>query len=471
MRAWLREGGEVIKRLRVLLILLSGMLLASCAPRYASQEHYLDARKAAVGDAQVAVGPTVNLGETEARWMTFTFPDGKVARELLQSRLDGYLVVVPESDATAGYTGPKKSELTPAASAEIEPPRAFSPLFLGVAVVFLVTIVGLSLRFHIVKAIALRVLFSLLSLLFITFVASIADEVAPGNAATVRAGEKATLEQIRRLEHNMGLDRPWIVRYGETLGYLVQGDFGRSYYGPREPVTDIIERDLPMTMRLAIAAMLLSAGIGITFGTLAAIHQNRAIDRSVLTLGTLGVTIPNFVLGPLLVFVFTRYLNDYLYGSFGFGLSDTWATTRNQPDWTYLVLPVIVLAARPAAMLTRLTRASMIETMQQEFVRLAVAKGVPFWRMVIKHALRNAILPVITAIGTSFGFLLTGSFVTERFFLLPGLGREAIEAILQTNAPVVQGTIIVTGIMFILVNLIVDLMLPILDPRIREAQV
>lgn len=311
----------------------------------------------------------------------------------------------------------------------------------------------------------------MVSLIFITFVAFIADEVAPGNAATVRAGEKATVEQIRRIEKEMGLDRPWYVRYPEMLGKMVQGDFGRSYYGTREPVVDMIKRDLPMTMRLAISAILLSIGVGLTLGTLAAINQNRAPDRAILTLGTLGVTIPNFVLGPILVIISSKFLNDYLYAWFKIGFEDTWSVNRDLPDWTYLVLPVIVLAARPAAMLTRLTRASMIETMQQEFIRLAIAKGVPRGRLILRHALRNAILPVVTATGTSFGFLLTGSFVTERFFLLPGLGREAIEAILQTNAPVVMGCIIVTGIMFIVVNLIVDLLLPLLDPRIREAQV
>lgn len=311
----------------------------------------------------------------------------------------------------------------------------------------------------------------MVSLVFITFVAFIADEVAPGNAATVRAGEKATVEQIRRIEKEMGLDRPWYVRYPEMLGKMVQGDFGRSYYGTREPVVDMIKRDLPMTMRLAISAILLSIGIGLTLGTLAAINQNRAPDRAILTLGTLGVTIPNFVLGPILVIISSKFLNDYLYAWFKIGFEDTWSVNRDLPDWTYLVLPVIVLAARPAAMLTRLTRASMIETMQQEFIRLAIAKGVPRGRLILRHALRNAILPVVTATGTSFGFLLTGSFVTERFFLLPGLGREAIEAILQTNAPVVMGCIIVTGVMFIVVNLIVDLLLPLLDPRIREAQV
>lgn len=324
---------------------------------------------------------------------------------------------------------------------------------------------------RIAKAVILRLLYGMVSLVFITFVAFIADEVAPGNAATVRAGEKATVEQIRRIEKEMGLDRPWYVRYPEMLGKMVQGDFGRSYYGTREPVVDMIKRDLPMTMRLAISAILLSIGIGLTLGTLAAINQNRAPDRAILTLGTLGVTIPNFVLGPILVIISSKFLNDYLYAWFKIGFEDTWSVNRDLPDWTYLVLPVIVLAARPAAMLTRLTRASMIETMQQEFIRLAIAKGVPRGRLILRHALRNAILPVVTATGTSFGFLLTGSFVTERFFLLPGLGREAIEAILQTNAPVVMGCIIVTGVMFIVVNLIVDLLLPLLDPRIREAQV
>ena len=325
---------------------------------------------------------------------------------------------------------------------------------------------------RLLKAILLRLLYGVLSLLFITFVSFIADELAPGDAATVRAGEKASLQQIEQLRHDMGLDRPWTVRYVESLGNMTHGNFGESYYGVHEPVVDIIKRTLPVTMRLALLAIILASAIGITFGTLAAIYQNRFIDRTILTAGTLGVTIPNFVLGPLLVILFTKVLNDYLYGSFGFGIADSFQTSAEKPaNWTMFVLPVIVLASRPAAMLTRLTRASMIETMQQEFIRMATAKGVPFWRLIIRHALRNAILPVITAIGTSVGFLLTGSFVTERFFLIPGLGQETIAAILQTNAPVFTGCIIVTGVLFLVVNLLVDLILPILDPRIREAQV
>lgn len=316
---------------------------------------------------------------------------------------------------------------------------------------------------RLVKAIVLRFLYGLLSLLFITFVAFVADEIAPGDAATVRGSEKASEEQLAKLRHDMGLDRPWLVRYGEMVGGMAKGDLGTSYYGTREPVAEIIKRNLPMTLRLALLAMLLAAGIGITLGTFAAVYQNRFVDRSILTLGTLGVTIPNFVLGPILVLIFAEQGLDLLPSS--------WEERRVAADFYYVILPIIVLAARPAAMLTRLTRASMIETMQQEFIRLAIAKGVPFWRMITRHALRNAILPVVTAIGTSFGFLLTGSFVTERFFRLPGLGSRTIEAILETNAPVVMGCIIITGFMFIVVNLIVDLLLPILDPRIREAQV
>lgn len=312
------------------------------------------------------------------------------------------------------------------------------------------------------RAIILRLLFGLLSLLFITLVTFIADELAPGDAALVFAGEKATVEQIERIRHLMGLDRPAPVRYVEFLKNAVRGDFGTSYYGTKEPVTDIIKRNLPMTLKIAFAAILLAAIVGITLGTFAAVHQNKIQDRSVLVLSTLGVTIPNFVLAPILVLIFALYLDM---------LPINWEANLRAPAYMYLILPVIILSARPAAMLTRLTRASMIDTLQQEFIRLAVAKGVPRMRLILRHALRNAILPVVTATGTSFGFLLTGSFVVERFFTLPGLGREVIEAIQQGNVPVIQAGILVTGTMFILINLLVDIILPILDPRIREAQV
>ncbi|MEQ1820933.1 MAG: ABC transporter permease [Fimbriimonadaceae bacterium] len=324
------------------------------------------------------------------------------------------------------------------------------------------------------KAISLRVLFGAISLLFITFIAFIADEIAPGDAATVAAGEKATIAQIELQRKRLGLDRPWTVRYVEMLGNLSHGDFGKSYVGTKEPVADIIKRTLPMTARTAFLAMLVAIIIGVTMGTIAAVYENRLGDRTILILSTLGVTVPNFVLAPLLVYLWCLNPNKFAqfvsYGNIS-ELPMNWTPDRVAPDFYYLLIPVMVLSLRPMAMLTRLTRASMVETMKQEFIKLATAKGVPPFRLIVGHALRNAILPVVTAIGTSFGFLLTGSFVIERFFTMPGLGSTAIEAILQTNGPVIIGTIIVSGFLFIFVNMIVDILLPILDPRIREAQV
>jgi peptide/nickel transport system permease protein len=311
------------------------------------------------------------------------------------------------------------------------------------------------------KAIAFRLLYGFLSLLFISFVTFIADELTPGDAALAIAGEKASPQEVERLRRNMGLDRPWPERYVKFLGNMAQLEFGESYYGTKEPVIDIIKRNLPMTLTLAGLAITLAAIVGITLGTVAGIYHSRAPDSAVLTLSTLGVTVPNFVLAPLLVFLFALQWDV---------LPQNWEPTLRAHPAYYLILPVIVLSMRPMAMLTRLTRASMIDTLQQEFIRTAVAKGVPTARLYLRHALRNAILPVVTAIGTTFGFLLTGSFVVERFFTLPGIGREAIEAIQRGDTPVIQVCILLTGTLFI-VNLVVDLLLPILDPRIREAQI
>jgi peptide/nickel transport system permease protein len=312
------------------------------------------------------------------------------------------------------------------------------------------------------KAILVRLLFGALSLLFISFVTFIADELAPGDAATVLAGEKASPDRVRQLRREMGLDRPWPVRYVEYIGNMSRGDFGNSYLGVREPVADILKRTVPMTGRIALLAITLAAIIGIFLGTVAAVYQSRAPDRAVLSLSTLGVTVPNFVLAPILVYIFVIQLDM---------LPLNWEVDRRAPDFYYLALPVAILAARSTALLTRLTRASMIDTLQQEFIRTAIAKGVPRKRLIVRHALRNAILPVITAIGMSFGFLLTGSFVIETYFDIPGLGSTTIIAIQRGNMPVVQAGVFVTGAIFILLNLIVDLLLPLMDPRIRESQV
>ncbi|MHB8636340.1 MAG: ABC transporter permease [Fimbriimonadaceae bacterium] len=315
---------------------------------------------------------------------------------------------------------------------------------------------------RLVRQILLRLLYGAVSLVFICFVTFAAQGLAPGDAATALAGEKATPEQVVALRHQMGLDRPFGVQFVTFLANAARGDLGNSYFGQQQPVAKIVRDNLPCTATVAFSAMLLASAVGILLGTLAAVYQNKFADRVVLTVGTVGVTVPNFVLAPILVYIFALKLDQ---------LPQTWEVPLRDAAWKYLLLPVVILAARPMALLTRLTRASMIETLNQEFIRTAVAKGVPPLRLYFRHALRNAILPVVTAIGTSFGFLLTGSFVIERFFRLPGIGARTIEAIQRRDTPVIQGGILVTGALFILVNLAVDVLLPILDPRIREAQV
>jgi ABC-type dipeptide/oligopeptide/nickel transport system permease component len=300
------------------------------------------------------------------------------------------------------------------------------------------------------------------SLIFLAFVVFMIDEVAPGDAAVVKAGEKATLEQVQRIRVQMGLDRPWFIRFPEYVAKAATGDFGASYQGTQEPVSKILASALPLTLSLAGPAILVAIFMGLTLGTIAAVWRGRWPDRLVLAFSTLGVTVPNFVLAPILVLIFSLQLD---------ALPATWESPLRAPAFFYLLLPVLVLSARPSATLVRLTRASMIDTLSQEFIKLARAKGVGPLRLVLRHGLRNAVLPVITSMGTSFGFLLTGSYIVETFFTMPGMGFQALKAIQKNDTPVLMGCVLLTGLLFIVVNLLVDILQPILDPRIREAQI
>lgn len=318
---------------------------------------------------------------------------------------------------------------------------------------------------RILRNVSLRLLYGVASLVFISLVTFLADEIAPGDAALVRIGEKNfTQERYEAMKHEMGLDRPWPVRYVEYMWNAAHGDFGQSITGTRDPVTKILRTVLPVSMQLAALAILLASAIALLLGTLGAINENRVADRFALSLSTLGVTVPNFVLAPVLGYFFAIKLGV---------LPLSWKpeSMMDAPKFYYMVLPVLVLAARPMATLTRLTRASMIDTLSQEFIRLGVAKGLPTMRLYIRHALRNAVLPVLTGIGSSFGYLLTGSFIVETAFLVPGIGHEAINAIQKGDTPVIMACVLVTGFLFILVNLLVDVVQQLIDPRIRESQI
>lgn len=313
-----------------------------------------------------------------------------------------------------------------------------------------------------VRPILLRIFYGLVSLAVVSFMTFAAASLAPGNAALLLAGDKGTPQAIKLIEKELGLDQPFLVRYGRYVSKAAQGDFGRSYYGTRAPVGDKIRENLPMTLRISLWAILLAALIGITLGTMAALHADSWLDRLILGTSTFGVTVPNFVLAPLLIYFFAIHLDVLPTG---------WTPERVASDFYYLVLPVSILSLRPMATITRLTRATTLDTIGQDYIALAIAKGVPTGRLIRRHILRNSLLPVLTAIGTSFGFLLTGSFILETAFTLPGIGREGIEAIQRRDTPMILATTLVAGVLFIGVNLIVDLLQPILDPRIRESQV
>lgn len=312
------------------------------------------------------------------------------------------------------------------------------------------------------KAISLRLLFGLLSLVFVSFVTFVTGALAPIDPAALLAGEKASIADVERTRKQMGLDRPWPERYVKFVANAARGDLGNSYTGTKEPVREIIARTVPMTARLAILSIIVASLIGLILGSISGIWRTKAPDKLIVVLSTLGVTVPSFVLAPLFI---------YLFAEKYYRLPAIWQITRPEGDLPYLILPVAVLCARPTALITRLTRQSMIDTMQMEFIRMAVAKGVPKLRLYVVHALRNALMPVMTAIGTSFGFLLTGSFIVETIFTIPGIGQKTIESIKANDMPVIQGGVLVTGAMFIFINLLVDMLLPILDPRIRESQV
>lgn len=314
------------------------------------------------------------------------------------------------------------------------------------------------------RPILLRLLYGLVSLLFISLITFVADEIAPGDAATARAGEKASLAQVEKLREEMGLNRPWPIRYVEFLGNASRLEFGETTVGVPTPINKLLAESLPISMKIAVMAICLAAFFGILFGTIAAIRENKLADRGILSFSTLGVTIPNYVLLPILVYIFALQL-DVLPTSYEL------PNRQVAPEIFYLIIPVVVLALRPMATLTRLMRASMVDTLKQEFVRLSVAKGTPPFRLYAVHCFRNALIPVLTAIGTSFGYLLTGSFVVETAYLVKGIGFLAIDAITKKDTPLILATTLVTGFLFIVVNLLVDLVLPMVDPRIRESQV
>ena len=303
---------------------------------------------------------------------------------------------------------------------------------------------------------------------------------AGGDPAQSILGARADPESIAKLRQELGLDRPLLVQYVAFLSGAVRGDFGRSYRS-NTPVTTEIAARFPATIELAIAAMAIAVVTGVVFGTLAAVRRHSILDYVSSTVVLLGVSIPTFWLGLILIIIFGLWMRwlpisgrvDPRLGAdpslpfltLASILNGNWAVAKDA--LRHLILPALTLAAWPAAIVARMTRASLIESLGQDYVRTARGKGLPEQLIVVGHAARNALLPVLTVVGLEFGTLLGGAVVTETIFSWPGLGQLTVTAIEARDYQMVQGVVVLLGAVFVLLNLLVDVLYAVLDPRIR----
>ncbi len=302
----------------------------------------------------------------------------------------------------------------------------------------------------------------LLSLVFvifsITFLTFIVGYLAPGDPIQIMLGVRRDPTTYNNLRHQYGLDQPWYVQYLNYVNGLVHLDLGKSYRYQNKSVNEILASGLPVSLLLGGTALLLSLLLGIPAGIFSALRPNSWLDRANLFLMLTLFSIPSFVLIPIL-----RALNYFvLYQN---GLPSLPAAGWGQP--AHWVLPVVVLTAATLGYIARLTRSSMLEVLGEDYIRTAKGKGLKPRRIIYVHALRNALLPVITVIGPSLAFLVTGSFVVENLFAIPGVGYLAVQSIGQRDYPVIQGTTVLLASMIVLMNLLTDIAYTLLDPRIR----
>jgi peptide/nickel transport system permease protein len=303
---------------------------------------------------------------------------------------------------------------------------------------------------------------------------------AGGDPAQTMLGTRANAESLAELRHELGLDRPLLVQYLDFLSGAVRGDFGRSYRSNTPVVAEIANR-FPATIELAVAAMALAVITGVVFGTLAAVRRHSLLDYVSSTVVLFGVSIPTFWLGIILIIIFGLWLrwlpiSGRVNPRLGADPSAPFLTLSAllQGNWTvakdaflHLILPAVTLAAWPAAIVARMTRASLIEALGQDYVRTARAKGLQDRLIVVRHAAQNAVLPVLTVVGLEFGTLLGGAVITETIFSWPGLGQLTVNAIGARDYQMVQGVVVLLAAVFVLLNLLVDVLYAVLDPRIR----
>lgn len=276
--------------------------------------------------------------------------------------------------------------------------------------------------------------------------------LVPGDPAQSMLGEGAAPEEVARLRHSLGLDRPLLAQYKSFLTGVARGDLGLSFrYGT--PVTREIQDRLLRTFQLALAAMLVAILFAIPLGIVAAVFRGTPVDHGAMTLALVGISMPNFWLGPLLAILFAVKLG--------------WLPVAGTGSLAHLVLPAVTLGAALAAILARMTRASVLEELRELYVLAARARGISRIRAVVRHAFRNSLIPIVTIVGLQFGAVLTGTIITETIFAWPGVGRLLIQAINFRDYPLVQGCILFISFTYVMMNLLTDLTYGLLDPRIR----
>jgi peptide/nickel transport system permease protein len=284
--------------------------------------------------------------------------------------------------------------------------------------------------------------------------------LTPGDPAAVIAGDIATVEQIEQIRESLGLNRPLLSQFGIWIGNLLQGDLGESFFF-RMRVTELIAQRLEPTLALALCTIVLAVLIAVPLGTLAAWRHGGWLDRALMGFSTLGFSVPVFVLAYMLIWLVSLKLGwlpvqGYRRLSEGFG-----------PFIRHLILPSVTLSVIYVALIARVTRAAVSEALTEDYVRTARAKGLPERRVLIRHALKNAAVPIVTVIGIGLALLIGGVVVTESVYAIPGLGRLTVDAVLARDFPTIQGVILLFSVAYVLINLLIDLSYLALDPRIR----
>ncbi|MFJ7645937.1 nickel ABC transporter permease [Lysinibacillus sp. NPDC097279] len=285
----------------------------------------------------------------------------------------------------------------------------------------------------------------------VTLVVFLIMQMIPGDPALILAGEGASNETVEELRENLGLNKPLYVQYGEYINNLLHGDMGNSLKN-KQPVFEEITARLPITIELAIYSILITIVLGLIAGIISAIRPYSILDVGLMIVALLGISLPSFWLGILLMYVFSVQLH--------------WLPVAGWESAKHIILPAITLGAGGAAIVARMTRSSMLEVVNQDYIRTAKAKGLKGYVIILKHALRNALIPVITVVGLQFGTLLGGTVLVESVFAVNGLGRMIVDAIRTRDIPVVQGGVLVASLIFVVINLFVDILYRIFNKRI-----